>query len=152
MAPMTIPARHGLGLKLLAGQTLKIVNTHGTQVIDTWAFTLSPSGEIQAQMSMQHTRASLQRTIPIVRDSLYSNERKKMLTILEDTCGVHDTLIAACDRYRYLELGAEEGHRNCADNLVEGLSALGKCPYLVLFPFSLVRWIQEVEICEEGEV
>jgi uncharacterized protein YcgI (DUF1989 family) len=75
-----------------------------------------------------------------------------MLTILEDTCGVHDTLIAACDRYRYLELGAEEGHRNCADNLVEGLSALGKCPYLVLFPFSLVRWIQEVEICEEGEV
>jgi uncharacterized protein YcgI (DUF1989 family) len=90
-------------------------------------------------MSMQHTRASLQRTIPLVGDSLYSNERKKMLTITDDTCSVHDTLIAACDSYRYLELGAEEGHRNCADNLVEGLSALGMCLYSYLFDFGVVR-------------
>ncbi len=48
-----------------------------------------------------------------------------MLTIMEDTTeGAHDTLIAACDRWRYEELGGEVGHRNCADNLVEGLQAL----------------------------
>lgn len=81
---------------------------------------------------MEHTRASLQRTIPKVGDSLYSNERKKILTITEDTTsGVHDTLIAACDRFRYHELGVvgalEGAHRNCADNLIEGLSALGIC-------------------------
>ncbi len=54
-----------------------------------------------------------------------------MFTILEDTSGgVHDTLIAACDKERYLELGCkeEEGHRNCADNLVEALVAIGKWP------------------------
>jgi hypothetical protein len=46
---------------------------------------------------------------------------------------VHDTLMAACDRYRYAELGVpgaleEGGHRNCSDNLGEGLGALGMCP------------------------
>ena len=53
-----------------------------------------------------------------------------MLRITEDTTsGIHDTLMAACDRYRYAELGVEgalEGaHRSCADNLDEGLEAIG---------------------------
>jgi len=127
----TIPARHGIAVPLHSGQTIKIINTYGTQVVDTWAFTLSSfppsSSTIVTQMSMQHTRASLCRVIPKVGDGLYDNERRKMLTIVEDTTdGVHDTLIAACDKERYLELGGGEGHRHCAGNLVEGLSALGE--------------------------
>lgn len=35
-----IPARHGTATFVPAGQTIKIVNTSGTQVIDTWAFAL----------------------------------------------------------------------------------------------------------------
>lgn len=54
-----------------------------------------------------------------------------MLTVVEDTSGgVHDTLVAACDRWRYEELGAEGYHENCADNLVEGLKELGKKCFL----------------------
>ena len=58
-----------------------------------------------------------------------------MLIITEDaTSGVHDTLIAACDRFRYAELGVqgalEGNHRSCADNLDEALSALGMCSFL----------------------
>jgi uncharacterized protein YcgI (DUF1989 family) len=50
-----------------------------------------------------------------------------MLSVLSDTTdGTHDTLIAACDRWRYEELGAPDGHRNCADNLVEALAELGE--------------------------
>jgi len=104
----TIPARHGIATHLKAGQIIKVINTHGTQVIDTWA------------------RASLNKIIPKAGDGLYNNERKKMLTLTEDTTeGIHDTLIAACDQYRYEELGGEKGHRNCADNLVEGLREIG---------------------------
>lgn len=36
----TIPARHGTATFVPAGQTIKIVNTSGTQVVDTWAFAL----------------------------------------------------------------------------------------------------------------
>jgi uncharacterized protein YcgI (DUF1989 family) len=50
-----------------------------------------------------------------------------MFTIVEDTTeGAHDTLISACERWRYQEIGGGEGHRNCADNLVEGLQGLGE--------------------------
>lgn len=41
----TIPARHGVATFVPAGQVIKIVNTSGTQVIDTWAFALpKPDG------------------------------------------------------------------------------------------------------------
>jgi site-specific DNA-cytosine methylase len=36
----TIPARHGVATFVPAGQTIKIVNTSGSQVVDTWAFAL----------------------------------------------------------------------------------------------------------------
>jgi uncharacterized protein YcgI (DUF1989 family) len=130
MAPTLIPAKHGIATHLPAGSTIKIINTHGTQVVDTWAFTLSSSPsslkQVETQMSMQHTRASLCRVIPKVGDGLFNDRREKILVVVEDTTeGIHDTLIAACDRQRYEELGGESGHRNCADNLVEGLEALG---------------------------
>jgi uncharacterized protein YcgI (DUF1989 family) len=123
----TIPARHGVATHLSAGKTIKIINTYGSQIVDTWAFTVSPSSEIISQMSMQHTRAYITKTIPKVGDVLYDNERNKMFTLTEDTTtnGYHDTLIAACDRQRYEQLGVKD-HRNCADNLVEGLEGLGQ--------------------------
>jgi len=81
-------------------------------------------------MSMHHTRAIIQRTIPRVGDGLYDNVRQKLFTVTEDTTsGVHDTLIAACDKERYEGLGCKEYHRNCADNLVEGLEELGSCSF-----------------------
>ena len=77
---------------------------------------------------MQHTHASLNKIIPQAGDGLYNNKREKILTVVEDTSGgIHDTLIAACDQERYLELGGEKerGHRNCSDNLNEALIAIG---------------------------
>lgn len=38
--PQVIPARHGVATFVPAGQSIKIINTSGTQVVDTWAFAL----------------------------------------------------------------------------------------------------------------
>ena len=58
-------------------------------------------------------------------DSYYSNRRRPILTVIEDTSpGIHDTLMAACDNERYGLLGCTEYHDNCADNLRAGLKAL----------------------------
>ena len=133
----TIPARHGLALTLTTGQTIKIINTHGTQVIDTWAFTLAPSPAtpprtILTQMSMPHTHASLNKLHPKVGDCLFDNEKEKLFEVVEDSFeGNHDTLVSACDRGRYRELGVVGEHRNCADNLGEGLSAIGMFCFLL---------------------
>lgn len=51
----TIPARRGKAVRLAAGQRLRVVNTHGTQVVDTWAFVSHLMTEF---MSMEHTRGT----------------------------------------------------------------------------------------------
>jgi uncharacterized protein YcgI (DUF1989 family) len=102
---------------------LKLVNTHGSQVVDTWAFN---SADLREFMSMEHSRASILKITPGVGDALVTNHRRPILRIVEDTSlGVHDTLIAACDRYRYEELGAGLDHENCSDNLTRALAELG---------------------------
>ena len=35
---ITIPARRGKAARLNAGQSIKVINTYGEQVVDTWAF------------------------------------------------------------------------------------------------------------------
>ena len=48
-----------------------------------------------------------------------------MVKLREDTSpGVHDTLIAACDRWRYAELGVDGYHESCTDNCWDALAAL----------------------------
>jgi uncharacterized protein YcgI (DUF1989 family) len=122
----TIPARRGKATHLRRGQSIRIVNTHGAQVVDTWAFTADMLTEF---MSMEHTRATLTRLRPQVGDGLYTNRRRKILTMTEDTSrGDHDTLIAACDSERYILLGVKEYHDNCTDNLFAAMQALGLTP------------------------
>ena len=58
--------------------------------------------------------------------SMVTNHRRPILTLVQDTTpGIHDTLLAACDRYRYKLLGCTEYHDNCTDNLAQGLAELG---------------------------
>ncbi len=77
-------------------------------------------------MSMEHTRATLTQLRPKVGDGLYTNRRRKILTMTEDTShGDHDTPIAACDSERYILLGVKEYHDNCTDNLLAATLALG---------------------------
>lgn len=132
---VTIPARRGKAAFMKRGQTLRVVNTHGEQVVDFWAFNRA---DLKEFMSMEHTRAGLLRLIPKVGDGLLTNHRRPILTLIEDTAGgIHDTLIAACDRYRYEGLGVKEHHDNCTDNLAEGLQGLGLVPPETPSPFNL---------------
>lgn len=119
----TVPARQGRAVRLAAGQTLRVINTHGTQVCDFWAFRADNPDEM---MSMEHVRPWLNRMIPKPGDDLVTNRRRPILTLVADTSpGIHDTVIAACDLFRYLTLGVKDYHDNCADNLRMALMAIG---------------------------
>jgi uncharacterized protein YcgI (DUF1989 family) len=126
-APLTtVPARHGKAFRLQAGEALRIVNTYGTQVVDCWAWNAYDLDEF---MCMETTRVWNQRLCPIVGDSFVTNLRNPILTVIEDTSpGVHDTFMAACDRRRYELLGVKTYHRNCCDNMMEGMFSLGITP------------------------
>jgi len=155
-ATQTVPARRGAATFVRHGQKIKIINTHGNQVVETWALALpsstlsttskaeaplypnatsdSPSKYTDASnaaasapeyMSMCHCRASLLKITPAVGDILVSQKRHPIVKLVEDTSpGVHDTLIAACDRWRYSELGVTGYHESCTDNFWDAVNAL----------------------------
>jgi uncharacterized protein YcgI (DUF1989 family) len=130
----TIPARSSVAVRLDKTQRLTVINTHGTQVVDFWAFVLpepeslsttrthTTTTPLPIHLSMSHTRASTLHLSPLPGDTLVTNLREPILQLISDsTPGVHDTLIAACDRARYRQLisnAAEaDQHANCVDNL-----------------------------------
>jgi len=135
-APLrTIPARKGIAAPVAQGRRIRVVNTHGSQVVDCWAFARADMREF---MSMEHCRVELGRAVPRRGDAMVTNKRRAILTLLEDTSpGVHDTTLAACDVYRYQRLGAEGYHDNCTDNLVAALETLGLAPPEIPCPFNL---------------
>lgn len=131
----TLPARQGRAVRLRTGQRLELVNPHGTQVCDLWAFC---ADGLHEALSMEHVRASLSRTIPRVGDDLVTNRRRPLLRLQEDSSpGIHDTLIAACDLPRYRTLGVHGYHDNCSDNLRLALGAIGLRTQEVPAPFNV---------------
>ena len=118
-----IPARKGKAARVGNGRCVRIANTTGQQVVDTWVFNAADLGEF---MSMEHSRVAIGHIIPTVGDTFVSNRRRPIITLVEDTSGgIHDTLFAACDRWRYEALGCMGYHDNCTDNLVAAMAELG---------------------------
>ena len=132
---VVIPARQGKAARVRQGQVVKIINTHGDQVVDTWAFN---ADDLEEFMSMEHTRPHILKLIPAVGDVMRTNRRRPILTVIEDTSGgIHDTIISACDRFRYKFLGVEGYHDNCTDNLHAAMHDLGLEPPETPSPFNL---------------
>ncbi len=149
---VTIPARGGKAAFVEAGQRIRVINTHGQQVVDTWAFRRD---ELTEFMSMEHSRTFLSRIMARVGDSMVTNHRRPILTLVEDTtvegdsAGIHDTLLAACDRYRYELLGCEGYHDNCTDNLAAALAELGLTPPETPSPWNL---FMNIPVASDGTV
>lgn len=116
----TIPARSFAAQRLQAGQSIKVINTSGGQVIDTWAFSVpdTPTPTFPRYMSMIHTRSTLRKLLPAIGEAFTDNKREPILSLVEDRSpGVHDTVFAACSPERYVQLGATAEHNSCATNL-----------------------------------
>lgn len=123
----TLVARSGAHVIVRKGQSLKVAQTQGSQVVDFWAFSPPPwrthisygsESNPPTYLSMTHTRSYNEKLSVVVGDVLRNNQRQPMLTLTEDTSpGVHDSLFAACDRHRYRQLGVNDYHPSCSDNL-----------------------------------
>ncbi|MEO0545980.1 MAG: urea carboxylase-associated family protein [Pseudomonadota bacterium] len=133
------------GLLLAEGDQFRITNLEGSQVVDLWAF-VQP--DIAEYLSTEHTRSCLQKLVPGVGDTLYTNQRRPVLTMVEDTSpGVHDMLLSACDERRYELLGHDGYHKNCADNLRHITGENGHTLEDVPSPFNI---FERVDLDEKG--
>ena len=124
-------AGHGISICIAKGQSLKVTNIGGRQVVDFFAFALPTDFQPVAApnlgyLSMSHTRTRNLHQNPKVGDVLYSNLRQPLLYFAEDSSpGLHDSLIPACDPERYRQLGVQGYHRSCAENVKITLKEAG---------------------------
>jgi uncharacterized protein YcgI (DUF1989 family) len=71
-----------------AGQHVRVVNTHGVQVVDTWAFSAADPTE---WMAMEASRAWFLKLVPAIGDTLLTTRRRPILTLVEDTSAAPTT-------------------------------------------------------------
>lgn len=119
---MRIPARQGRAFHLAQGEYLRLIDVEGRQVADFLAYVAGDPGE---WLSPSHTRAGLGRLFPTVGQTLLSNRRRPLLTLVADSVGRHDTLYPPCDAVRYSRDFGVAGHANCETNLRTALAAAG---------------------------
>ena len=137
-----IPPGEARGVTVEAGGIVRVVNTEGHQVVDTWAFCAADALEF---LSMEHSRSATYRILFKPGDTLVSTRFRPMLTILADTSpGIHDTLHAACSAESNRFFGMTSSHPNCEDNLKEVMAERGvrlgpvPCPWN-LFEHAIVQ-------------
>ncbi len=124
-------------VKVAAGDRIRVTAIEGPQVADFWAF---HADDMSVFLSAEHTRSTLEKLMPEIGDSLYSNFRYPILTVLEDTSpGTHDMLMSACDPRRYEILGHVGYHRSCKENFFLAMEEAGtKAPELPS-PFNIFQ-------------
>ena len=77
---LTIAARRGAAAQVTKGQRITVINTHGAQVVDTWAFAAS---DVTEWMSMECSRAWFLKLRASVGDTFFSNQRRPILTLVD---------------------------------------------------------------------
>lgn len=131
-----VPAGHGRTFKVRAGQTVTVIDAEGQQAAD---FVAVREADVLERLSPVHTRRALGSLFFDVGDELLSNKARPLLKILKDTVGVHDANVPACDSSRFSVDFEVPGHRNCVDNLHEGLALFGVSPQQVPDPVNLFQ-------------
>jgi hypothetical protein len=130
-----VPAREGRAVPVPAGGRFRVVDVEGQQVGDLFAFSARDVGEYA---SAEHTRVGIARLFPRVGEAFLTNRRRPILTLLaEDSPGVNDMLMAACDPERYRLLGVTGWHASCEENLRRAMAGLGHPSVEVPQPINL---------------
>jgi aminomethyltransferase len=107
-----------------AGEYVQIEDIQGCQVSDFLAFHGDRPG---MGISTTVTRALVDGLFPLPGQGIYDGEGNRLLELVEDTVGRHDTFGIACNREYYEALGYPD-HLNCTDNFNRELAAFGYEP------------------------
>lgn len=115
------PAGH-FAAEIRKGQVLRIVDLEGQQVADLVTIN---AGNLAEKLSVMNTISLNKQVFPRVGYVLYSDEARGMMTIIADTCGVHDMLAGACSSFTNEKRYGVKDTKNCRDNLAAALKPWG---------------------------
>ena len=106
---------------LAAGQQLRIVDLEGNQAVDTLFYNACDTDERYSAVDTIRAQGSIYLS---AGSALRSNLGTTMLSIVEDTCGRHDTLGGACSaESNTVRYALEKRHmHSCRDNFLLALA------------------------------
>ena len=91
----TVAANAGWSGRVGKGQKLSIVDLEGNQAVDFLVYNAADTAE---RYSAADTIAMQGNIFLTTGSVLMSNERNPLMTVVEDTCGRHDTIGGACSK------------------------------------------------------
>ena len=120
-----LPAGRGWSREIARGQIFRIIDVEGNQAVDTLFFNAHDTEERYSAPDTIRAQGNLYLT---TGSRLLSTEGRRLLTIVADTCGRHDTLGGACsaesNQVRYA-LDKKPMH-NCRDSFLLELGRRGR--------------------------
>ena len=94
----TIPARRGGAWIVKKGQHIRFIDVEGGQIGDLVLFN---ANDLSERFNQSRTRSNPGKYLISTGDHLYSKSNNIMLTIVEDTYGIHDLQYGMCSRFVY---------------------------------------------------
>ena len=142
-----IPPRSGLAFRLDQSQVLTVTDIEGVQVADLLAYN---AADVREVISSGRTIDYAETIRLTTGDTLYSNRSRAMLSIVEDSVGVHDFLLTPCSEatFRHFYPG-QPVHRGCFGNLADALAPYGIEPDMIPIAFNI---FMNVPIGIDGKV
>jgi uncharacterized protein YcgI (DUF1989 family) len=132
---VVVPPREGRALPVDRGRRFRVVDLEGHQCGDLFAFV---AGDVREYASAEHTRVHVDRLFPRPGEDFVTNRRRPILHFeADDSPGVHDMLIAACDPARFAGLGVNGWHASCQENLQRAMAGLGHADVEIPQPINL---------------
>ena len=139
-----IPPAGRHGLRLEAGQVVRIVDLEGQQVVHLTAFTTEEAPE---HYDAHTTRVMEKRWMVSVGNSLWSSRAHRMLTITSDSMSNgHFTGGGYCSSWINISRFGDAGTGNCEDNLRNAFRDFGHDPCHVpgaFAPFMNYLWFDD---------
>jgi hypothetical protein len=122
---VVVPARAPWTGVVAAGDTLRIVDLHGNQAVD---FLVYDAHDLDSRYDAAAT-ISVQRNIFLTTGSiLRDGDGQPLMTVVDDTCGRHDTVGGACScESNTVRYGHHTKHQHaCVDNFLTALAPYGR--------------------------
>ena len=117
-----VPAGRPWGKVIRRGEVLRIVDLHGRQAVDFLCYDAAdPSDRYSAMNTVK-----VQGNVFVHKGTvLYSDRGNALFTVIEDTCGSHDTIAGCCsEANNFLRYGVRNTP-NCYANFLEILGQFG---------------------------
>ena len=118
---LDVPAGEGFAGELRRGETLRIVDLHGNQAVDTLFFDAHDYANRYSAVDTLREQGSVYLGLS---SRLLALDGRPLVSIVEDTCGRHDTLGGACSaESNTVRYALETRHMHaCRDNFLLALA------------------------------